>query len=144
MEKKLTQQVVIPAFVTAIVIVLSLLLAAKQHYGSPTFRTSIETFLIFILPMLPIIYGYITRDKVGAVLMGVMPFLGLFSVILFGELDSSISAMRWLTRAIPFWLVLIIIAGLEGYFASKRKMSALFVAIGLYILWILWFLSGIH
>jgi len=144
MEKKLIQQVVIPSFVTAIVIVLSLLLAAKQHYGSPTVRTSIETFLIFILPLFPLIYGYITGDKVGAILMGVLPFLGLFSVLLFGELDSSLSAMSWLTRAIPFWLVLIIIAGLEGYFASKRKMSALFVAIGLYILWVLCFLSGIH
>ena len=144
MEKKLIQQVVIPSLITAIVIVLSLLLAAKQHYGSPTFRTSIETFLIFILPLFPLIYGHITRDKVGAILMGVMPFWGLFSVLLFGELDSFLSAMSWLTRAIPFWLVLIIIAGLEGYFASKRKMSSLFVAIGLYILWILWFLSGIH
>ena len=100
MEKKLIQQVVIPSFVTGIVIVLSLLLAAKQHYGSPTFRTSIETFLIFILPLFPLIYGHITRDKVGAILMGVMPFLGLFSVLLFGELDSSLSAMRWLTREI--------------------------------------------
>ncbi|RLG33078.1 hypothetical protein DRN97_05880 [Methanosarcinales archaeon] len=144
MEKKLIQQVVIPSFVTAIAIVLSLLLAAKQHYGSPTFRTSIETFLIFILPLFPLIYGYITRDKVGAILMGVMPFWGLFSVILLGESDFSISSVRWLTRAIPFWLVLIIIAGLEGYFASKRKISSLFVAIGLYILWILWLLSGIH
>jgi hypothetical protein len=144
MEKKLIQQVVMPSFVTGIVIVLSLLLAAKQHYGSPTLRASIETFLIFILPLFPLIYGYITRDKVGAVLMGVMPFLGLFSVILLGESDFSISSVRWLTRAISFWLVLIIIAGLEGYFASKRKISSLFVAIGLYILWILWFLSGIH
>jgi hypothetical protein len=126
-----------PSFVAAIVIVLSLVLAAKQHYGSPTFRASIETFLIFILPMLPLIFGFITRDKIGAVLMGIMPFLGLFSVILLGESNSSISGMRWLTRAIPFWLVLIAIAGLEGYFASTRKMSSIFVAICLYILWIL-------
>lgn len=57
----------------------------KQHYGSPALRGTIETFLIFILPMLPIIYGVITRDKVGAILMGVMPFFGMFSVILFME-----------------------------------------------------------
>lgn len=144
MGNKLIRQVAVPSFVTAIAIVLSLLLAVEQQYGSPTFRASIETFLIFILPMLPIIYGYMTRDTVGAILMGVLPFFGLFSVLMFGELDSSLSTMRWLTRAIPFWLILIIIAGLEGYFASKRKMSSLFVAIGLYSLWILWFLSGIH
>lgn len=142
MKKKLIQQVIIPSFVTALVILLSLLLAAKQHYGSPTFRASIETFLIFILPMLPIIYGYIIRDKVGSTLMGAMPFSGFFSVTLFKASYSPIF-MRWLITAIPFWLVLITIAGLEGYFASQRKISSFLVAICLYILCILVFLFGI-
>jgi len=142
MEKKLIQRVVIPAFVTVLVILLSLLLAAKQHYSSQIFRALIETFLIFILPMLPIVYGYITRDKVGSILMGAMPFFGFFIVALFKASYSPIF-MRWLTSAIPFWLVLITIAGLEGYFASKRKISSFLVAISLYILCILLFLSGI-
>ena len=142
MKKKLIQQVIIPSFVTALVILLSLLLAAKQHYGSPTFRASIETFLIFILPMLPIIYGYITRDKVGSTLMGAMPFSGFFIVTLFKASYSPIFT-RWLITAIPFWLVLITIAGLEGYFASQRKIPSFLVAICLYILCILFFLFGI-
>ena len=142
MEKKLIQQVIIPSFVTALVILLSLLLAAKEHYGSPTFRASIETFLIFILPMLPIMYGYITRDKVGSTLMGAMPFFGFFIVILFKASHSPIF-MRWLTSAIPFWLALITIAGLEGYFASQRRIYSFLVAICLYILCILLFLFGI-
>lgn len=141
MEKKLIQQIIIPAFVTILVILLSLILAAEQHYGSPALRGTIETFLIFILPMLPIVYGYLTRDKVGAILMGVMPFFGLFIVALFAASDSSIF-MRWLTRAIPFWLTLITLAALEGYFASQRKILT---ACSLYILWILIFLLfGIH
>lgn len=142
MEKKLIQQVIIPSLVTAIVILLSLLLAAKQHYGSQIFRALIETFLIFILPTFPIIYGYITRDKVGSALMGAMPFFGFFIVALFKASNSPIF-MRWLTSAIPFWLVLITIVGLEGYFASKRKISSFLVAISLYILCILLFLFGI-
>jgi len=93
--------------------------------------------------MFPVIYGYITRDKVASTLMGAMPFSGFFIVTLFKASYSPIF-MRWLTSAIPFWLVLITIAGLEGYFASQRKISSFLVAIGLYILWILWFLSGIH
>lgn len=139
MEKKLIRGV-IPSFVTALVILLSLLL--EQNNDSKVFRASIEIFLIFILPAFPIIYGYVTRDKVGSTLMGAMPFLGLFIVILFSASNSS-GFMKWLTSAIPFWLVLITIAGLEGYFASKRGFFFL-VAISLYILWILLFLSGIH
>ena len=123
MEKKLIQQVIIPLLVTTLVIFLSLVLATKQHYGSHIFWALIETFLIFILPMLPIIYGYITRDKVGSALMGAMPFFGFFIVTLFKASDS-LFFMRWLTSAISFWLALITIAGLEGYFASQRKISS--------------------
>ena len=142
MGKKRIQRVLIPSFVTILVIILSLLLAAKQHYGSPALRGTIEIFLIFILPMFPIIYGVITRDKIGAILMGVMPFFGLFIVALFAASDSSIF-MRWLTRAIPFWGTLITIAGFEGYFASQRQKSSFLIACSLYVLWILVFFSGI-
>lgn len=142
MGKKGIQRVLIPSFVTILVIILSLLLAAKQHYGSPALRGTIETFLIFILPMLPIISGVITKDKIGAILLGVMPFFGLFIVALFAASDSSIF-MRWLTSAIPFWLTLITIAGFEGYFASQRQKSSFLIACSLYVLWILVFFSGI-
>ena len=140
MEKKLIQRV-IPSFVTVLVIVLSLL--SEQHYGTKFIRASIDIFLIFALPAFPIIYGYITRDKVSSILMGAMPFLGLFIVILFSASNSPLF-MKWLTSAIPFWFVLITIAGLEGYFASKRGITSFLIAISLYILWILLFLSGIH
>jgi hypothetical protein len=143
MEKKLTQQVIIPALVTVIVVLLSLVLAAKQHYGPQVFRVSIETFLIFILPTLPIIYGYMTTDKVGSALMGAMPFSGFFIVTLLNASNSPIF-VRWLTNAIPFWLILITSAGLEGYLASQRKIRSGLVAICLYILCISLFFFGIR
>jgi len=142
MDKKLIQQVIIPSVVTILVILLSLPLTIKQHFDSQIFLTLIETSLIFGLPALPIIYGYVTRDKVGSTLMGAMPFLALFIVTLFKASYSPIF-MRWLTTAIPFWLVLITIAGLEGYFASRRKISSFLVAISLYMLCIFLFLFGI-
>lgn len=142
MEKKWIQQVIIPLVVTILVILLSLPLAIKQHFDSQIFLTLIETSLIFVLPALPIIYGYITEDRFGSILMGAMPFLGLSIVILFKASYSPIF-MSWLTTAAPFWLVLITIAGLEGYFASRRKISSFLVAICLYMLCILLFLFGI-
>ena len=143
MEKKLIQQVIIPLFVTGLLVLLLLIGDPFRRNGVSIYWVSVEIFLIFIVPMFPIIYGYITSDKVGSTLMGVMPFFGLFGVILFEASDFSISTMRWLTRAIPFCLVLITIAGLEGYFASRRKIPSLLVAIGLYILFILLFLFGL-
>jgi hypothetical protein len=143
MEMKLIQQIIIPALVTVIVVLLSLVLAAKQHYGPQFFRVSIETFLIFILPTLPIIYGYMTTDKIGSALMGAMPFSGFFIVTLFNASNSPIF-VRWLTNAIPFWLILITSASLEGYLASQRKFTSCLVAICLYILCISLFLFGIR
>jgi len=142
MEKKLIPQVIIPLFVTGLLVLLLLIGDPFRRNGASIFWASVETFLIFILPMLPIIYGYITRDKVASTLMGAMPFSGFFIVTLFKATHSPIF-MRWLTSAIPFWLVLIIIAGLEGYFASQRKIFSFLVAICLYILYILLFLFGI-
>jgi len=137
MKKKLIQQVIIPFFVTILLVLLLLI-------GDPfIYWVSVETSLIFILPALPIIYGCIARDMVGSALMGALSFFGFFIVTLFKASDSP-SFMRWLTSAIPFWLALITIAGLEGYFASQRKISSFLVALCLYGLCIFVFLSGIH
>jgi uncharacterized membrane protein len=142
MEKKLIKQIIIPLFVAAIIIVLHLSLAAEQHYGSPGLRETIEAFLIFILPIFPIIYGVITRDKIGAILMGVLPFLGLFISVISTEVSRYPSSIiGWLIGAILSCIVLTTIVGLEGYFAAKRK---LLFAIGLYALFIMFLLSGIH
>ena len=142
MKKKLIQQVIIPFFVTVLLVLLLLIGDPFRRNSASIYWVSVETFLIFILPPLPIIYGCITRDMVGYTLIGAMPFFGLFIVTLFKAFDSP-SFMRWLTSAIPFWLVLITIAGLEGYFASQRKIPSFLVAICLYGLCILLFLSGI-
>ena len=142
MKKKLIQRVIIPFFVTVLLVLLLLIGDPFRRNGASIYWVSVETFLIFILPALPIIYGCIMRDVAGSTLMGAMPFFGLFIVTLFKASDSH-SFMRWLTSAIPFWLVLITIAGLEGYFASQRKIPSFLVAICLYGLCILLFLSGI-
>ncbi len=139
--KEIIIQLIIPLFVAGIVILISELLAAKQHYGSPAIREAMEVFLIFILPILPIIYGIITRNKIGAILIGVLPFLGISIMILFMEI-IEISSIGRLYNVITFWFTLTVIAGFEGYFASQRKIL---IACGLLILLICVFLFfGIH
>nr|CBH38610.1 hypothetical membrane protein [uncultured archaeon] len=139
MVKKLIQQIIIPLFVTALVVLLLLIEDSLKRYN---YWVAFEIFLIFILPMLPIVYGYLTRDKVGAILMGVLAFAGFFGLMLFEELLSPNISTSWLNKAIPFYFILITIAGFEGYFASQRKILT---ACSLCILWILIFLLfGIH
>ena len=140
--KETILQLIIPLLVAGIVILISQSLAAGQHYSSSGFRETIEAFLIFILPIFPIIYGRITRDKVGSILMGVIPFLVLFSSVISVEVSRfPFSISQWLIGAILSCIVLTTIVGLEGYFAAKRK---LLFAIGLYALFIILLLSGIH
>ena len=148
MEKmKIIRSIVIPLLVTTLV--LSLFLIGdpfrSDHGGASTYWAAFETFLVFILPVLPFVYGYITKDKIGSILMGVLPFTGISIITLYKgyfDFSSSVYYMRWLADAIPFWLFLTVIPGLEGYFASKRKYL---VAFCLYGLWLFIFLSfGIH
>ncbi|MGC9445180.1 MAG: hypothetical protein ACP5E9_09690, partial [Candidatus Methanospirareceae archaeon] len=143
MDKKWVKRLFIPLCVTVIAAILSIILVSEQHYGSPTSRALIETILIIMLPILPILYGLKLRDKIGSILMGILPFSVIFIIILIESLLSSNYTSGRAVRTISYWFILIVIAGLEGYFASKGKGS-LIIAIGLLITWYLWFLSGIH
>ena len=101
-------------------------------------------FLIFIVPVLPILYGYKTGNKIGSILTGVLPLSGFFSLMLFKELMSPTIPLgpSWLNKTISFYPILVAIVGFEGYFASQRKIL---IACVLFILWIfVFFLFGIH
>lgn len=138
MVKKLIKQIIIPLLVAGLVV---LLLSSEDSLKEYNCWVTFEIFLIFILPILPIIYGVITKDKIGAILMGALPFLGISIMILFMEI-IEISSIWRLINVITFWFTLITIAGFEGYFASQRKILT---ACSLCILWIfVFFLFGIH
>ena len=59
MEKKLIQQIIIPLLVAGLVVLLSI--------KKPC--TELDFFLVFILPISPIIYGLITKNKIGSILL---------------------------------------------------------------------------
>lgn len=130
MRKKLIKMVVIPSLVTTFVI-LSLIIAEEDH-GSRFFRLFNDIFLVLVLPILPIIYGRITENKIGSILIGAMPFLGYFVATILETFFTPIS-MRWLICTSIYWIALFILLSLEGYFASKRSKFSLLIAIGLYI-----------
>lgn len=99
-----------------------------------------ETIGIFLFPATPIIYGLITRDKIGSVMVGAMPIVGtiIFGMLLSGQLDD-IPDMMQIVYLVAYFGSLSVVGGLEGYFASKGESM---VAIAFGALWVLVLFSG--
>lgn len=104
-------------------------------------RYAISTITILIFPIAPIIYGWIIKDEVGSIVVGVIPIV---AVLFYGNfILGSTYHMSRILEVIAYAGSLAIIGGIEGYFASKKRIEHLLIAICLGILWILVFLSGI-
>ena len=142
---KLIMTIIMPVSVAALVLLLLLMgnLFRVEGKVASTYWTYVGT-TFFVLPAVPIIYGCITKEKIGAILIGVLPFLGFFigSFIINhpGLADVKLPQIR----EVIYMLSLIGIPGIEGYFASRREILSLSIAICLYILWLRIFLLGIH
>jgi hypothetical protein len=133
--------------VSALVILLWLIpLAAmtlrEEGHGAGIWGyLEIAAFLATILA--PVVYGWKSCDTKGAILTGVLPFLFVMTVprLLTGEVPWG---APWFVNNVSSTIVLCIIGGLEGYFASLQEKQSLVVAGVLAGLWIVVFLSGIN
>ena len=138
-KNKLIGLIIIPLSVAA----LGVLLLIIGGFGS-TYWTYVGTIFFFALPAVPIIYGCITKEKIGSILIGVLPFLGFF-ISGFIISHSGLADVRLpQIREVLYMLSLIGIPGIEGYFAARREILPLLIAICLYILWFRIFTLGIH
>lgn len=96
-------------------------------------------FSMFLLPIAPITYGLITRDKIGSVIIGVVPVVGLFldiylSLIISGDFISM--------EILAYFGILAILGGLEGYFASIKEIQYNILAICCFLFWVVFFIRG--
>jgi len=105
-------------------------------------KYSVFIITILIFPLAPIIYGRVTKDQVGSIIVGVIPIV---VISFYGNfILGNTSQMSRILRVIDYTGSLAIIGGLEGYFASKKRRRYILIAIFSGILWILVFLSGIN
>ncbi|MCM1986310.1 hypothetical protein [Methanococcoides seepicolus] len=105
--------------------------------GSLTFL--IEVFSLFLLALAPIMYGLITRDKIGSVIVGVLPVVGLFLYFY----SSSIISREFISMEIlTYFGILVILGGLEGYFASIKEIQYNILAICCFLFWVVFFIRG--
>lgn len=93
------------------------------------------SLLIFVLT--PIMFGLITTDKEGSVVVGVVP---ITSILLYTNFISG-SHMGMILKGIAYTGSLAVIGGVEGYLASTKRIEYIFIAVCLGILWILVFLT---
>ena len=103
-------------------------------------------FSLIALPatvIAPVAYGRMTRDTIGAILIGVLPFLLVMTVprLLSGEIPQDTG---WLAWTVLYIVSLCTIGGLEGFFASRRDEKSLVVAVLMAGAWFWVFLSGIN
>lgn len=99
----------------------------------------IVLFSTLLLPVAPIMYGLITKDKIGSVIIGVVPVVGLFldiylSLIISGDFTSM--------NTLAFFGILAILGGLEGYFASRKEIQYNILAICCFLFWMVIFVRG--
>ncbi len=88
----------------------------------------------------PLAYGWYSRDKAGAIIIGALPFLlvvGISRIISNSDLPDMI-------YAVVYFLSLSLVGGLEGYCAAKKTTGYLLFALLLAGIWTGIFLSGIH
>ena len=97
--------------------------------------------LILFFPAIAIIYGYIRKDKIGAILIGTVPFILTSSLINPKEFIKEINLLQ--TGEILYMICPIILPGIMGYFAARRRPLSLLIAIFLHILWFMIIFLGI-
>ena len=141
MEKK---RLVSPVVVSLLIIALIELVGMigdpfrVESGGASIYWLFVETFILFLFPAAPIIYGGITRDRSGSILVGALPIMGFLLLLNFNYFYPSPDLKR-IVKVVAYGVSLSIISGLEGYFASKRMIP---IAILLGALWFFIFISG--
>ena len=145
-KKKLILPTTISLLIIALIKSLELIRDPLHTLGvDASIYSSIETIVILGLPAASIIYGWIRGDKIGSIIVGTVPMVGIIFGGLLGLLISGGSSnLPEMARSIAYVGSLSMAGGLAGYFASKRELKYLLVAICFGILWIFSLLSGIH
>jgi len=94
-----------------------------------------------IFPAIAVIYGWYTRNRIGAVLAGALPF-PLFFITVFFLISSDNMVFIPVPGTILFIAFLSAICGLAGYCAAQRTKNYLAVSIILTGMWlIIWMKS---
>ncbi|MDY0387658.1 MAG: hypothetical protein RBT65_11140 [Methanolobus sp.] len=145
--QKLISSAIASLFVSVLIIVFEVTVHTTDVFREMTggYWLLFETMSILLWPAAPIIYGWITRDKTGSIVVGIVPYIGvlLYFTHITGKLHNFLGIMQ-LIEGIFILGIVSLVGGLEGYYASQDKKDELKFAILLGVAWILLFIRGIN
>ncbi|WP_135605146.1 hypothetical protein [Methanococcoides sp. NM1] len=137
--KKLILSIIISSVIIVITTGVNHLEHALRTTIGDLLTFPIVFFSMFLLPIAPIMYGLITRDKIGSVIIGVIPVIGLFlNIYLSLIISGDFTSMDTLT----YFGILAVLGGLEGYFASIKEIQYNILAICCFLFWVVFFIRG--
>ena len=104
----------------------------------------LAVILLFAYPAGAMLFGYVTRDSIRAVLAGTLSYVFIILIILLslgmaGFHQTIISPFRFA----GYHLTLLFVLGVIGWMASKKERLPRILALPLAVLWVLLFFSGI-
>ncbi len=102
---------------------------------------TVVLFGMLLLPLAPIIYGLLTGDRIGSVIIGVIPVIGLFLDIYLGLIVSGEFIS---TETLAYFGILAILGGLVGYFAARKEIEYNILSICCFLFWMVIFVRGIN
>ena len=146
MSKEEMHKLLLPIIVVILITIIAILNVV--HYlrttngDAPAYWIFIDTGIMLIFPTAPIIYGWARKDKIGSMVIGIIPMAavalyGVLKMLNSGELYNN---MYEIIRIIGNLGSFSIAGGLAGYFASKGRIKYRLIAICFGILWIFIFL----
>ncbi|OPX62730.1 MULTISPECIES: hypothetical protein [unclassified Methanoregula] len=108
------------------------------------FLTSLgHLLLVAIFPVSAAAAGWFTKNRITAIVTGILPPL-LLVILVIVNTGSFAASRDWLKDAAVYYSGLILTGGLAGFFASYHERLRLVAAFGCVILFVLIFLSGIR
>jgi hypothetical protein len=141
---KKDEDLAVPFIISLVIITIWEVPAIMASRSSimPTQSAILSLIIIVLLPAVPVIYGWITGNQTGAIVIGIVPLLilGLIIPIQSGDFPDR----YWVGTAIAYWGTLMLIAGLAGYFAAKKELKSLVVSGILVVVWFAAFVSGLN
>jgi hypothetical protein len=144
---KIREGIVPLTFAAVILAIIVYEIAGASPSATPGYIVSRLLALILVcllfspFPALPVLYGWYSGNRAGAVLAGILP-LPLFFITGYFLLRQD--NMVFLAHdTISFVGILSAILGVAGYCAAQRTKEYLAVSVVLSGLWLVFFMSGI-
>ena len=141
-QKKLILPLIISFIIFAAIVIVHMGSPFPGIFGNYEKNADLELITILICPIAPIIYGLATKDQVGSIIVGVIPIVAVLFCANF--IIGNTSHISRILSVIGYAGSLAIIGGVEGYFASKKRIEHLLIAICSGIVWTLAFFNGIN